>query len=353
MAIYENVFDLQFICYIILKRVYFNFPQFRNHIEDTLATILVNLCCFKEIYERETTEECRHFINYLLKEGNEEMKAKLKKRIETKNANIEVKFEDDSKDVECDNLRLADFNLRIGYPITVEIDAGAELSRYIEVHQPNSLVYIGFATSANDITVHLMKYVPSDEISELQNTEEEDQEFSDKGHFVQVLKIDRIDCSISPVKIVLFVSEPGTYKIVFDNHFSWFTGKTLRYRVSVLKPISEIDIEKKVDFEKIRGQMNRLKKEEPMEQSPHINKILMVKYEGKNRLFKVENIFSKQNAIKNTDKFEIIPVLLTNKKIRIVTQNEILEYNNDDSELNFEKFFQNCLDNYFNQVKKF
>lgn len=48
LSIYESIFDLQFVCYIILKRIYFTFPQFRKQIEDILAMTLVNLCLFKE-----------------------------------------------------------------------------------------------------------------------------------------------------------------------------------------------------------------------------------------------------------------------------------------------------------------
>ena len=55
----------------------------------------------------------------------------------------------------------------------------------------------------------------------------------------------------------MFVKEPGTYKIIWDNSFSWFTGKTLRYRLSVLKPLSQIDLERKVDFELLKSQMQK------------------------------------------------------------------------------------------------
>lgn len=34
----------------------------------------------------------------------------------------------------------------------------------------------------------------------------------------------------------MYVSEPGTYKLVFDNTYSWFTNKNIRYRSSILKP---------------------------------------------------------------------------------------------------------------------
>jgi len=48
LSINESMFDLQFICFVILKRLYFNYPQFRESVEDNLAMILVNLVLFKQ-----------------------------------------------------------------------------------------------------------------------------------------------------------------------------------------------------------------------------------------------------------------------------------------------------------------
>jgi len=48
LSINESKFDLQFICFVILKRLYFIFPKHRESIEDSLAMILVNLVLFKE-----------------------------------------------------------------------------------------------------------------------------------------------------------------------------------------------------------------------------------------------------------------------------------------------------------------
>ena len=48
LSIYEGSFELQYISYLILKRIYFTFPQFRRNIDDSLAMILTNLCLFKD-----------------------------------------------------------------------------------------------------------------------------------------------------------------------------------------------------------------------------------------------------------------------------------------------------------------
>lgn len=108
-------------------------------------------------------------------------------------------------------MRLSDFNLRVGYPSSIEIEAGSENSIYVEVNNPNSLVYIGFATLLNDVTFHLLKYIDNDE--ELQKKESEnkepeaavveeyDENMTDKGHFKSILKLERVDSSINPIKV--------------------------------------------------------------------------------------------------------------------------------------------------------
>ena len=92
LSIYETIFDLQYVCFMILKRIYFTFPKFRNSIQDTLSLILTNLCCFTGDFERENSEESRAFIHYILgaEDSNQELKNKIKKRIEAKNINIEL-----------------------------------------------------------------------------------------------------------------------------------------------------------------------------------------------------------------------------------------------------------------------
>ena len=403
-SIYENVFDLQFVCYIILKRIYFTFPQFRKNIEDTLAINLINLCSFKDQFEKDNSEECRQFVYYLLQHGEEDLQRKLKKKIETKNVQFEFNSysNEDIADVEHEILKLSDFNLRIGYPNKYEIDAGCEISKYIEVHHTNSLVYIGFATQYNDITLHLLKYIPNDdnksnespqvkiegeEISDLsddENTSPSDEDFTDKGHFRQILKLERIDASLSPVKIVMFITEPGTYKLVFDNSFSWFNSKLLRFRLSVLKPISEIDLNRKVDFDSLRRKMNsEIKKVFPGNKqevelanlsgsenisllhtkspkaSPHANKILMAKIEGINRAFKIDQIFHKQELLRKNPDYISIPVILTSNLIRIfrtysneygVEVPEFIEYQVDS---NYEKTFTEVISNYVKEINNY
>ena len=113
-------------------------------------------------------------------------------------------------------MKLGDLNLRIGFPSNIEIEAGNEESIYVEVNDANSLVYIGFATTFNDISFHVLKFIQSDESenknkninknNEILSSQENeyDENTTDKGHFKSLFKIEKIDSSIQPIKVKFF-----------------------------------------------------------------------------------------------------------------------------------------------------
>lgn len=45
---FKEYFDMQFISFLLLKRIFFNFPKFHLFIEDSLVKVLVNLLHFKD-----------------------------------------------------------------------------------------------------------------------------------------------------------------------------------------------------------------------------------------------------------------------------------------------------------------
>ena len=60
--------------------------------------------------------------------------------------------------IEYESLKLSDINVRVGYPIVMEIEAGKEDFKYIEINEPDSIIYIGFALLNYDINFKLLKY---------------------------------------------------------------------------------------------------------------------------------------------------------------------------------------------------
>jgi len=247
LIIYDKLFDLQYVCFLLLKKIYFIFPQYKKKIEDLIIKNLINLCIYQKKEERLNTIECRQFLHYLLNnEEDEDLKSKLNKAIEEKGNSINIELEEnilyDKTIVEYENLNFSNFNLRIAYPYLSIIEAGNQFSKYIEIENPNSLIYIGVATNNYDINVKLFKYCPN-----ITNEYNYYDDSNDNIHFIEIYKIERIDCSEIPLKIILFCKEKGIYKLVFDNSYSWFNSKTVRYRLSVLKLINEINDIKNID----------------------------------------------------------------------------------------------------------
>lgn len=142
-------------------------------------------------------------------------------------------------DIEFENLKLKDFNLRIGYPTIVSIDAGKEEFKYIEVKDPLSIVYIGFATQNYDINFRIYKYKDSDSKSE---------NGVKGGFFKEILNVEKLEANDTPVKFILLAPEPCFYKVVWDNSYSWLNNKRLRIRVSILRPTEILDSTKFATF---------------------------------------------------------------------------------------------------------
>ena len=176
LMIYESSFDCQYISYLIIKRLYFIFPQFRDKIEDLLPIILTNIISFKNEQIKGGDNSYKFFFKFLLEKGEQKLKDKLNVRIKLQN--LEKNLIDeineliiDNYNINYENIFLNEFNLKIGCPLNLEINAG-----YSEEKTEGS-------------------------------------------------------------KIILFVKNPGIYKLVFDNTYSWINAKTVKYRISILKEI--------------------------------------------------------------------------------------------------------------------
>ena len=76
----KNLFEFQYVLYVLVKRIYFHFyDKYKDKIEPLLTEIMTNLCFFKV----ETIEEVKIFLNEILR-SDEEKDANLKKLIQDK-----------------------------------------------------------------------------------------------------------------------------------------------------------------------------------------------------------------------------------------------------------------------------
>ena len=228
LMIYESSFNCQYISFLIIKRLYFIFPQFRDKIEDLLPIILINLITFKKDQIKIQDNSYILFLRYLLIKGEKSLKEKLQTRLNVQNldedTSKELKDENiDNINAEYDNIFLNEYNLRIGCPMNIEILAGYTEEKIMEINYPNSIIFVSFNTVGMNITFRLLKFCP------LINENEGDK------HFYEIFNIEKTEGS----KIILYVKNPGIYKLIFDNKYSWFNAKTIRYRISIMKEIND------------------------------------------------------------------------------------------------------------------
>ena len=246
LILFQDSFKSQFACFLMLKRLYFIFPKYRKELEDLITTSLINLICFDEEIVSESREPYESFLLYLLQNGDEDLKNKLKERILKKKELIKIDYLQKANEVkleqinvESDIIYLSDFNLHIGCPINIDIPAGDEEEKLIEIKYPNSLLYIGFNLPYYDINFHLIKYCPNINNSELANDKNEIKvQYEEHRFFYEIFSLEKTQGA----KIILFIKSPGIYKALFDNKYSWFKSKLLRFRCTVLKEMNTLNM---------------------------------------------------------------------------------------------------------------
>ena len=247
LILFQESFKAQFACFLILKRLYFIFPKYINEIRDLIITNIINIISFDEKIINSYKDIFEPYILYLLQKGEEDLKNKLKERLDKKKKELKkdiFNFENnnisiDKHNVESDIIFISSFNLNIGCPINIEIAAGDEEEKLIEVKDPNSLLYIGFNLPSYDINFHLIKYCPNIDFTLMSKEKTEKKvQFEEQKYFFEVFKLDKS----RGAKIILFIKNPGIYKIIFDNKYSWFNAKLLRYRCNILKELNVLGL---------------------------------------------------------------------------------------------------------------
>ena len=247
LILFQESFKAQFACFLILKRLYFIFPKYINEIRDLIITNIINIISFDEKMINNYKDIFEPYISYLLQKGEENLKNKLKERLDKKKKELKKNIFNLKNDntsiekhnVESDIIFISSFNLNIGCPINLEIAAGDEEEKLIEVKDPNSLLYIGFNLPSYDINFHLIKYCPNIDFTLMSKEKVEKKvQFEEQKYFYEVFKLDKS----RGAKIILFIKNPGIYKIIFDNKYSWFNAKLLRYRCNILKEFNVLGL---------------------------------------------------------------------------------------------------------------
>jgi hypothetical protein len=221
MLPYNRIFPLQFICYLILRRIYFTFPKYKKQISDAILKALDNLCKFQGQFEWNTSVECRQFAYYLLAH-DKDMSTRIK------SATAVAPY-----DIRYDNFILSNANLTIGFNNIVDVDARGTAERKIEVYEPESLVYISYTMEEEDNKEINIKFSKYDTVNK---------------KWVLLYEDEGVSFTDGAKKIVIYVKESGLYRIVFDNTNSWIYKRKMLYRVVFMKPIDDNEDEDEEDY---------------------------------------------------------------------------------------------------------
>lgn len=110
--------------------------------------------------------------------------------------------------------------LKENCPLSEEILPGDSFTRIFEVFTPNSIIYWVFATKTLDIEFQIEFLGSFDSNSEDSNV---------------LYPKKRLETGKKVQRGLIWVKRPGLYRLQWDNSYSWFTGKNLRYRVFILE----------------------------------------------------------------------------------------------------------------------
>ena len=210
---YDKIFPLQYISYLILRRIYFIFPQYIKSIKDKIIKALSNLSKFQGQFEWNTSLESRQFAYYLL--------------LNDKNMSKDIKSVTAVApyDIRYQLFLMQKTNMSIGFNNWVTVFNGKMVERKIEVMKKNTLVYISVNMTEEDLDKDINILV--------------DKFDYEKNFWNNILNQVDVEFSEGLRKIIIFSKEPGLYRIIFDNTDSWFAHKNILFRIVYLKQVED------------------------------------------------------------------------------------------------------------------
>lgn len=215
---------IKFLISLILDRLWDVYPQYHHDLKSKLQAI------FKEI-DRENLHICQiqaaFFFYEKIKTRNRDFNGFLKDLL-AENPQIKSLVDSFSKDSHLYYRgpgQISELFLKDHCPLNQTIAAGSSFKRIIEVFIANSLIYWVFATRTLDI----------DFKAEFLGSFDVFQEKAEKLPLV-LLQQKKLDTGKRVHRGVIYAKKPGIYRFTWDNSYSWFTEKLLRYRVFLLEP---------------------------------------------------------------------------------------------------------------------
>ncbi len=304
-----NLIELQYIQFVLLKRIYFYyFHKFEKEISPLFVQILINLCLFKD---NEKIRPVVQFVNELLNskdEKDENLKDLLSQKIEEAKSNSGFNFEvkktsGNLEKMQNEVIHIEEPNLNLGFFTDIEIECGDTFDLYVELSKP-----FGFIDFTLDIREYDINFSVTN-LSEGKVIYEEKKLKSDKAF-----------------KLNMFFTKPGIFKFQFDNSYSWITNKNISYKVSTFYPQYPILLENRVSISKYQENINNLKK------------LGGQKVENNNNLEIIQDQLSYQYNINDIKKnIELLNTMLIAFQVKILSI--YLDKEKEEGEDNEKKYF--------------
>ena len=288
-----NIFEFQYVIYVLLKRVYFHyFEKFKEKVEPILAEIMINLCFFKI----DSIEEIKLFMHEILNSKEEKysnLRNLLNRKIDFVKMNPNFQYQqlqknesnenDDNnyfvsiENISNETILLLESDLKLGYFLTKKIESGDKFCFYVELIEPYGLL---------DFCINIDNY--NIKLSIINMTEGKD-----------IIKSNEVNGITSPFKISMFFTKPVICKFIIDNSYSWIRDKTIKYKVNVFYPQEPFYIAKQILLlkyqETIFNRKNfnteeslRTKNEKIKENS--LKNTFLIKFNGQNRAFNCSEV---------------------------------------------------------------
>ncbi len=320
-----NNIEFQHITYSLLKMIYLYYYDFKDKklklkFDNFFSEILINICSFQK--EQEFVEIPKHFMKYILKSKKEEdsnLKEQISKKMNLLKSNPIYDFETvyvSTSLPKYEILEIDEVDIKIGLFNKKEIYAGEEFSFYVELENKFSILEITWMIEEYDINFSIINVIDNKEILKLEN--------------ISVFEI--------PVKIILFFTSPGIFKITFDNSYSWINSKIIKYKYNIFIPESPYSLSRKNIIGKLKKLINETDDLENYKE--HLNKIFFVKLDDNNRAFNVGNVINnlfKINKLKNDKKILSFRLYIDKNNLKFY-DNNLNVY--DLSQENFEDYIE-------------
>ena len=207
---------------LILQRLWFIYPQHRSGLHDLVFDNLKEIAAGGSEFYKKAAARFLYRVMHI-----QQVEGEFKGRLENDPV-LESLFKHECYDEEAmkdlyeaeEPVEMDELKLMAGFPLAAMVPASDSFFYLVEVTEPNCILSWGFATEYYDLGFYITRVdLAEPEVIESQ---------------------ERVKCDDSPVAGIRLVQSPGLYKFQWDNSFSWFRSKHLRFRVEVLKPHSSV-----------------------------------------------------------------------------------------------------------------